>query len=167
MTDTATTAPADLTHVRIVNSEAPVFITAKAALDEMNAVQMDREVRKTVSRASITGRPSQADITYKNGDRVVIRPARDEDRAAAPVTVDVPEMTPRMVRSLLGAASNPGGTYAKNIGATAACGGKAGGTAGALLSRGLIERRTEGYQGDGYYVSELGQRVADAVRVQG
>jgi hypothetical protein len=154
----------NLTHVRIVNGGTPVLITAKAALDEMNAVQMGSAVRRTVQTASITGRPSVADITYRSGERVVIRPATAEDAAPA---VEVPTMTARMVKSLTGSAANRGGAYAKNIGATAACGGKAGGTAGALLSRGLIEHRTGGVQGDGYYVSELGQRVAAALRVRG
>lgn len=166
MTDTTTTTDS-LTHVRIVNDGTPEFITARAALDEMNAVQTDRNVRRSVRRASITGRPSVADITYTSGDRVVIRPVTDADREAAQPTVTIPKMTPRMVRSLVGSAGNPGGAYAKNIGAHHAATGKAAGTAGALLTRGLIERRTTGVQGDGYYVSDLGQRVAAALRVKG
>lgn len=168
MTDTATTTQ-NRTHVRIVNDGASVLITARTALDEMNAVQMDKAVRRTVRSASSTHGSKGMVITYTNGDVVRIRPATPEDvedLALDPNPVDVPKMTPRMIRSLLASSTNPGGTYAKNIGATAACGGKAGGTSGALLSRGLIEHRATGVQGNGYYVSDLGQRVAAALRTR-
>lgn len=163
MTDTATTTQ-NRTHVRIVNDGAPVLITARTALDEMNAVQMDKAVRRTVRTASSTHQSKGMVITYTNGDVVRIRPATPEDvEDLDPNPVDVPKMTPLMVKVLRGAARNPGGAYAKNIGAYHATTGKAAGTSGALLRRGLIERRTEGVQGDGYYVTTYGLRVAAAL----
>lgn len=65
------------------------------------------------------------------------------------------KLTPQMVRHLTNAARNASGHYASNI-------SQGGGTAGALLSRGLIEYRTgeSVNERNGYYLTAAGRSAA-------
>lgn len=62
-------------------------------------------------------------------------------------------LTARQAHALVRAAGNTDGLYGMNI-------GQGGGTAGALDRRGLIARRKDGPQGDGWYLTAAGRSVA-------
>jgi hypothetical protein len=59
------------------------------------------------------------------------------------------KLTATMIRHLVNAAANTNGMYATNI-------SNGGGTAGALLNRGLIEYRNAGSEPSGYYLTAAG-----------
>jgi hypothetical protein len=81
-TITATVAdPACATHVRITDGGAPEFITARQALDEMNAAQMG-PTKRNVRTASSDQDGRAMFITYVGGRKVHIRPATKNDRPA-------------------------------------------------------------------------------------
>ncbi|MFJ2780246.1 hypothetical protein [Kitasatospora sp. NPDC087315] len=68
----------DLTHTRIENGTT-TLITTRAALDEINAGQMDKAVKRTIR--SMAAARSSADIEYRDGRKVRIRPATVEEIA--------------------------------------------------------------------------------------
>lgn len=70
----------NLTHTRTVNGGTPELITTRAALDEINAGVMDRAVKRTIR--SMSAARSSANIEYRDGRKVVIRPATAEEIAA-------------------------------------------------------------------------------------
>lgn len=150
MTDTATTTPV-LDHVRIVNGGVLELVTVRTVLDEMNLAQMSG--RDSVREMSAKG--STARIVYTTGETVDLRPATDADRRL--VAVQVWSLSEHMAQSLVRAAVNGGGYYAKNL-------VNGGGTGGALLRRGLIEHRTTGTWDSAYYVTLAGQAVAASLR---
>lgn len=80
----------DTTHTRTVNGGTPELITARAALDEINAGMMDKAVKRTIRQMSAVR--GEADIEYRDGRKVVIRHATPEQIAdlSAPA---VPEAT--------------------------------------------------------------------------
>jgi hypothetical protein len=67
-----------LTHVRIVNGEAPQFITVRAALDEIEAGMMGPAKRLVRQMSAVR---SSANIEYRDGRKVDIRPATPEEIA--------------------------------------------------------------------------------------
>lgn len=131
------THPTDLTHIRTVNGGTPELITAKAAIDEINAGMLDKAVRRTIRQMSAAR--GQADIEYRSGTKVSIRRATPEQvvQAAAVSASDaeiIDTLTPAMKRTLA-TMKNRAGFYRMNIGS--------GGIAGALKRRGLVEYRTD------------------------
>jgi plasmid stabilization system protein ParE len=67
--------------VRIVNGGTPGFITVQAGLAEINAAMMG-EGRKNVRRMSAAR--SSAIIEYRDGRKVEIRPAAEDETPAEP-----------------------------------------------------------------------------------
>lgn len=68
-----------LTHIRTVNGGAPELITTRAALDEINAGMMDKDVKRTIRQMSAVR--GEADIEYRDGRKVRIRVATPEEIA--------------------------------------------------------------------------------------
>lgn len=75
------TAATDNTHVRIIDGGTPELITAREALDEMNAAQMGPTKHKVQTASSDQGGKAMH-ITYMGGRKVHIRPATDADQPA-------------------------------------------------------------------------------------
>ena len=89
---------ATATHVRIVNGGGPEFITVAEALAEMNSAMIGG-TRKDVREMSAS--KSSANIEYRDGRKVDIRPATTEEMTAA-VTVQDTELTTPQWRTLKG-----------------------------------------------------------------
>lgn len=77
----------ELTHIRTENGHA-TLITTRAALDEINAGMLDKAVKRTIRQMSAAR--SSANIEYRDGRKVIIRPATPEEIAAA-LVVDTAE----------------------------------------------------------------------------
>lgn len=76
------THPTDLTHTRTVNGGAPQLITARAALDEIEAVMAAGHDDGT----EMYGSGSTYTITYADGRKVNIRPATPDEIAGPDVS---------------------------------------------------------------------------------
>jgi hypothetical protein len=76
-----------LTHIRTENG-VPALITQRAALDEVNAGQLDKAVKRTIRQMSAAR--GRANIEYRDGRKVDIRPATPEEIAelTAPAVVE-------------------------------------------------------------------------------
>lgn len=68
----------ELTHIRTENGHA-TLITTRAALDEINAGMLDKAVKRTIRQMSAAR--SSANIEYRDGRKVDIRPATPEEIA--------------------------------------------------------------------------------------
>lgn len=79
----------ELTHIRTENGTT-TLITTRAALDEINAGMMDKAIKRTIRQMSASG--SSANIEYRDGRLVDIRPATPEELAAQDVDVSAREL---------------------------------------------------------------------------
>jgi hypothetical protein len=80
------------THVRITNGGTPEFITAREALDEVNAAMMGN--KRAVRTMSTDQGGRAASIEYRDGRKVTIRPATEGDQPA-PTAEEVRVMSVR------------------------------------------------------------------------
>lgn len=141
----------DKTHVRITDGGTPEFLTWQEFCNDVEAAKKGVRSRKvrTVS-GDDNGRAYH--IVYADGRKVTVRPATDADQPA-PAAVTEPELTKTMAAYLLRGRNNQDGFFTRNI-------RNGGGTCGALLRRGLIERRQDGPSGDAYYYTPAGLELA-------
>ncbi|MFB7671297.1 hypothetical protein ACFC26_07750 [Kitasatospora purpeofusca] len=145
-------------HVRIVNGAAPQVVSTSEALAEINDAMMEgkRNVRE------MSASKSSANIHYRDGRQVTLRPATTDEINEFATSQDVQDeeiirsLSPRMRTIVAGAVVRQeffDGHYAMNI-------KHGGGTDGALLRRGLIELREGAHTpGRTYYVTETAVRI--------